>query len=75
MNTPNFISLPSGRIIDVDKIAAVYQHNENPSGLRFSFGAQFNEMDAADSAVVLDALDARGADTTLLRQKLGIAKR
>ena len=75
MSKPNFISLPSGRIIDVDKIASVAPAKESPPGIRFSFGAQFNEMDAADATVVLDALDARGADTTELRKKAGLAAR
>jgi len=74
MNTPNFISLPSGRIIDLDKLAYISAAKESLPGIRFSFGAQFNEMGAADAAVVLDALDARGADTTELRKKAGIAK-
>jgi hypothetical protein len=72
MSTPNFVTLPSGRIIDIDKLASITPAKDNPPGIRFSFGAQFNEMDADDSAAVLDALDARGADTMELRKKGGL---
>jgi hypothetical protein len=72
MNMPNFITLPSGRIIDVDKLASIAPARENPPGLRFSFGANFNEMDVDDSVAVLNALDARGVDTTELRKKAGL---
>jgi hypothetical protein len=69
-----FINLPSGRIIDVEKIAHVYPAKEKPPGIRFSFGSQYAELDAADSVVLLDALDALGADTRELRKQAGVAK-
>jgi hypothetical protein len=76
MSNPNFVTLPSGRIIDIDKLASIDPAKENPPGLRFSFGSQFNEIGIDDSIAVLDALDARGVDTTRLRKKAGLpAKR
>jgi hypothetical protein len=70
-----FINLPSGRIIDVEKIAHVYPAQDKPPGIRFSFGAQYAELNVADSVVLLDALDTLGADTAELRKLAGVAKR
>lgn len=67
-----FISLPSGFVIDLDKLASIYPARENPPGLRFSFGAQFNEMGIDDSLAVLAALEANGLDTKDLRKKAGL---
>ena len=68
-----FINLPSGRVIDVEKLAYVYVAREKPPGIRYSFGAQYAELDAVDSTAVLDALDALGADTSELRAQAGLA--
>ena len=69
-----FINLPSGRIIDVEKIAHVYPAKENPPGIRFFLGGPYAELDVADSVVVLDAMDTLGADTTELRNKDGLSE-
>ena len=74
MNTPNFITLPSGRIFDLSKLASVTEAKEKLPGIRFSFGAQFNEMGGEDAVAVLNALDASGVDTKELRKKAGLAK-
>jgi hypothetical protein len=72
MDTPSFITLPSGRIINIDKLAFIYPAKEIAPGIRYSFGAQFNELGSDDAIAVLDALDARGVDTAKLRKNAGL---
>jgi len=75
MSASNFVTLPSGNIIDIDKLASIYPARENPPGIRYSFGAQFHELGIDDSIAVLDALDAHGIDTAELRKKAGLPAR
>lgn len=67
------VSLPSGNIIDIEKIAFIHPAKEKAPGIRYSFGANFNELALHDALAVLDALEAAsGIDTRLLRERAGL---